>query len=373
MVAPMLSSGLPALFKLDQHPRIAQWLALLVLAVLFTVVLEQLRLPAALLLGPMLAAILCVSVGQASIRVGSLPFTLAQGFIGMMIAQSLSPEILAEIRAQWPIIIGSAFFVIVVANGLGYILARQRILPGTTAIWGCSPGAATAQMVMAGLYGGDMRLVAFMQYLRLVLVAGFASGIASVFLGSSDTPKPAPVWFPSLTTWPFAETFVVAVATALIARRLQIPAGPLLMPLIMGALLRNLGLLQISLPPWLLALSFGLVGWTVGLQFTWAIMLHAARAFPKILLSILTLMALCGLYALGLTYIAGVDLLTAYLATSPGGADSIAIIAASSPADMSFVMALQTARFILVVITGPSVSRFVLKRLEREAVHEPMA
>jgi len=361
---------LRTVIKLDHRPKLVQWLTLLALSVPFTLALDYLKLPAALLLGPMLAAILCGVAGQATIRVASLPFALAQGFTGMMIAQSLSPEILGEIKMQWPIILGSAFFVIAVANGLGYILARQRILPGTTAVWGCSPGAATAQMVMAGLHGGDMRLVAFMQYLRLVLVAAFASGIASVFLVSSGAPKPAPGWFPSLVNWPFAETVCLGVATVLIARRLQIPAGPLLMPLIVAALLRNLGLLQIALPPWLLAVSFGLVGWTVGLQFTRAIMLHAARAFPKILLSIFALMGLCGFYAFALTYIAKVDLLTAYLATSPGGADSIAIIAASSPADMSFVMALQTARFILVVITGPSISRFVLKRLKLET--EPL-
>jgi len=357
---------LRAVIKLDQRSRITQWLMLLVLSALLTIALEYLRLPAALLLGPMLAAIFCVSAGQAAIRVGPMLFVLAQGFIGTMIAQSLSPEILAEIKAQWPIILGSAFFVITAANGLGFILARQRILPGTTAIWGSSPGAATAQMVMAGLYGGDMRLVAFMQYLRIVLVAGVASCIASFFLVSSGAPRPEPDWFPPLANWPFAETLVVAVVTALISHRLHVPAGPLLMPLIVGAVLRNLGLLEILLPPWLLAGAYGLVGWAVGLQFTRAIMLHAARAFPKILLSMLTLMGVCGLYAFALTYIAKVDLLTAYLATSPGGADSIAIIAASSPVDMSFVMALQTARFVLVVITGPSVSRFVLKRLKLE-------
>jgi uncharacterized protein len=54
--------------------------------------------------------------------------------------------------------------------------------------------------------------------------------------------------------------------------------------------------------------------------------------------------------------------MTAYLAMSPGGADSVAIIAASSKVDVSFVMALQTARFVVVLLIGPSLARFIAER-----------
>ena len=54
--------------------------------------------------------------------------------------------------------------------------------------------------------------------------------------------------------------------------------------------------------------------------------------------------------------------LTAYLATSPGGADSVAIIAASSShVDVPFVMAMQMARFILVLLVGPALARAVAR------------
>ncbi len=39
---------------------------------------------------------------------------------------------------------------------------------------------------------------------------------------------------------------------------------------------------------------------------------------------------------------AGVDFMTAYLATSPGGLDTVAAIAAGSSADMALIMAMQT-------------------------------
>ena len=62
----------------------------------------------------------------------------------------------------------------------------------------------------------------------------------------------------------------------------------------------------------------------------------------------------------------GGDPLTAYLATSPGGMDSIAIIAAASrDVNLSFIMALQMARFLFVLFFGPAVSRLVARTVKQ--------
>ena len=71
---------------------------------------------------------------------------------------------------------------------------------------------------------------------------------------------------------------------------------------------------------------------------------------------------MCGGIAALMVYVAGVDPLTAYLATSPGGSDSIAIIAASTEVDLSFVMAMQTVRMIAVLFIGPPLTRFISTR-----------
>jgi uncharacterized membrane protein AbrB (regulator of aidB expression) len=60
-----------------------------------------------------------------------------------------------------------------------------------------------------------------------------------------------------------------------------------------------------------------------------------------------------------LVEVAGIDPLTAYLATSPGGVDSAAIIATSSKVDLPFVMSMQTARLLIVLCIGPALSRRV--------------
>ena len=44
------------------------------------------------------------------------------------------------------------------------------------------------------------------------------------------------------------------------------------------------GVTGYQLPQWLLALSYAMIGWSIGLNFTRPILLHAARALPQILL-----------------------------------------------------------------------------------------
>jgi uncharacterized membrane protein AbrB (regulator of aidB expression) len=63
-----------------------------------------------------------------------------------------------------------------------------------------------------------------------------------------------------------------------------------------------------------------------------------------------------------LVLLAGVAPLTAYLATSPGGADSVVVIAATSAVDAGFVMAMQLVRFLMVLVLGPRVTAWLAKK-----------
>src|SRR5258707_12210422 len=101
-----------------------------------------------------------------------------RAIIGCMIARVLTSTIIHSFLHEWPLFLGISFLVIVASCLLGWLISRFRILPETTAIWGLLPGAASAMMVMADAYGADARLVAFMQYVRVVMVALVASIIA---------------------------------------------------------------------------------------------------------------------------------------------------------------------------------------------------
>ena len=247
---------------------------------------------------------------------------------------------------------------------LGYLISRWKVLPGTTAVWGSTPGAASAMVLMADAFGADARLVAFMQYLRVIFVSMAAALIARLWVDTSGV-EPAPiVWFPPID-WPaFAATLAIAAGGAAAGRLSRFPAGTFLGPMILGIALHLGGYVELQLPPWLLAISYAVIGWSIGLNFTRTILRHAARALPQIVASILALIAFCAALGFAMSRALGIDPLTAYLATSPGGMDSVAIIAAASDqVDISFVMALQTARFLVVLVAGPPLARLLARRV----------
>jgi hypothetical protein len=329
-------------------------------SLVFVVPLELVRFPAAVLLGAMAGGIV-VAMFAGRLTIPFAPFALAQGLIGCLMARAIGPDILMEIARQWPIFLLGVCSVLVVSTTLGVLLARWKVLPGATAIWGSAPGAAAVMVLMSEGYGGDPRLVAFMQYVRVMLVAVVASIVAR-FAGMSGTAA-AIDWFPQISAAAFAETLAIAALSAVIGVRFKIPAGPLLISLFAGAVLSSTGAVSIILPPWLMAICYALVGWSIGLRFTREILRYAARVFPKVAAATLAFIALCGGIAWVLHLALGIDPLTAYLATSPGGADSVVIIASASHVDLPFVVAMQTARFMLVMVAGPALVKLVVGRL----------
>ena len=336
----------------------AQWIALLIASAALGALLQALRIPAALLLGPMLAGIAIAAIG-ADARVPNWAFLLAQGLIACMIAKMAPLAIAGELLSRWPIFVFGVLAVIAVSTFLGWLLTRMHVLPGTAVLWGSSPGAATAMIVMAEAHGADARLVAFMQYLRVAVVAGGASVVARLWNLDLSHATTHIDWFPPVAGWPLVETLALAILGPLLAHKLNIRSGAFLLPLVVGLLLSHLGWMTIELPPWVLLLSYALIGWSIGLRFTRALLVHVARALPRVLACTVTLILLCGVLAAVLVFTAGVDPLTAYLATSPGGADSVAIIAASSKVDVPFVMAMQTTRLVAVIFLAPIITRYL--------------
>ncbi len=158
----------------------------------------------------MIAAI-AAGLLSAVVRVSD-PLTLAaQGIVSMLIASAMKPETFVAFLADWPLFVAVVIATIVASSALGWLMGQRRIVPGTTAIWGSSPGGASAMVLMAEAFGTDARLVALMQYMRVVVVAGGAALMATLALDLGDGPPPPIVWFPALDARDFAATIAIAV------------------------------------------------------------------------------------------------------------------------------------------------------------------
>jgi membrane AbrB-like protein len=338
-----------------------RWLGLALASALLSAALLALHMPAAVLLGCMLVG-LAFSVWGTPLAVPRRAFGWGQGLLGCLMAQSLHPDQLGQVAAHWPAVLGTTVLLLAASSGLGWWLMRRQIMPGTTAVWGMAPGAASAMVVMAEEYGADVRLVAFMQYTRVVAVTVVAALVARAAGAHLPVAVSGLDWLALGPPANLLLTAALVLGGSWLARRFDISGGAMVLPLVASVLVQLVWDVAPALPPALMALAYASIGWSVGLRFTRGVLLHALRALPRVLAAMALLMGV-GLASGGVLVLAmGLDPLSAYLATSPGGADSMAVIAATSSVDTSFVMAMQLARFLLVLLSGPAISRWLAER-----------
>jgi membrane AbrB-like protein len=340
-----------------------EWAGLVAASLVLSGLLEAARLPAAQLLGPMIAAIAFGAAG-AEIRIPRPAFVAAQGIVGCLIARSITGAIVASLARDWAAMLLVVASTILSGGLVGWLLGRFGSLPGSVAAWGSSPGGAAAMVAMADASGADPRLVALMQYVRVVCVVVVASLVARLVLPGGAPPvlpHAAPPADLIGDLGPLAATLAVALVGTLLGVRLRLPAGGLLGPMILGAALHATGLVEITIPGPLLALAYAGIGWFVGLRFSKETLAIAWRALPEIIAGSFVLIALGAVSAWLLIQVRHTDPLTAFLATTPGGIDSIAIIAIGSNVDVAFVMALQAMRVFLVILTGAPLARLIIR------------
>jgi hypothetical protein len=342
-------------------PAPLQWGGLLALSAAIGAVWLSVGLPAGLLLGPLIGGIV-FGVNGVRLSVPGVPYLAAQGLIGAMVSASVTPALFAAFRADAMLFAALMATTLLGAAALGWLISRSGLIPGATAVYGTSPGAASAMVLLSEAEGADGRLVAFMQYSRVLLVALAAALVAHFWAGSAGVRTPGAPWLASVHWGNLALVFGLGAAGQQLARLLRLQAWALLGPMLLLSALHAGGWLTIDVPRWLLAASYALLGWHIGLSFRREALRHAGTALPVVVGAALAMMSFCGLMAWCLAHFAQVDPLTAYLATSPGGLDSVAIIAASTPrVDVPFVLALQSVRLVFVIALAPLITRLVVQ------------
>ncbi|MEI4487871.1 AbrB family transcriptional regulator [Frigidibacter sp. MR17.14] len=341
--------------------RLGQWALMLAGGLLLGLGLERLHVPAALMLGPILMGATLALRGVA-IRVGRIPHQFGQAIAGTLIALNLDPSVLGQTLQLWPVVI---FFVVVtlaLACVTGLVAARLTRLDQEVAVWGFMPGMAGTMIAMAHDRGIDSRMVAFIQILRLLMVIGTMIAVGAALVGAA---QPHGAGAPAADAASTALVLGLGLLGIAAARYLpMLPAGATLVPLVLACLLWVNGV-NIAIPHWLVALGYLFIGAQAGLRFTPDLLRTGARALPMLVVSVLLLLGLCALSGVLLSLVAGVDLMSAMLATVPGSIDSIALIAISTGSDISFIMALQTVRLFAVVLLGPPLARAVLHLCDR--------
>jgi hypothetical protein len=342
-------------------------LALLVLAILAGFAIKALGLPAAFLTGPLLVAATFSITNRPVIRFPVFLYRLAQSVIGVMLSFSITAKSLQTIAANWAPVIALVLTMLVLTTISGIVLRRFTNLPPGTALLGTLPGGAGEMIAMSDSLGADVRLVTVMQYGRLLAIL-VAISLVGHFAGSSmggAHPVTQPAAVHPAEPFHYLISVIIALIGAAVGTRFRIPAGTVIIPALLAGLAGILGAPAAPWPPAILGTAYLVLGLQIGSNFDSAVVEQLKRLGFFVVLSNFFLLGASALLAIAVMPILKIDLLSAYLAATPGGLDSVAALATDLKADAALILAVHSLRLIGVLVLGPFLVQIVARRLAR--------
>jgi hypothetical protein len=319
--------------------------------------LNQAGLPSSYLFAALIVGLAVALLLPGSVNVPRPAFIAGQALTGVALGAFVRSSALSALAHSWlPVTLVSAatLGICIVA---GALLSRFTGLDPPTAQLGSVAGGASGIVAMADDLGADARIVAFMQYLRVlvvVLITPLILGVAfpghhgGAVHGTSTLGQPRD-WLLS---------FGVAAAGVAIAELAHMTGGTLLAPMVLAAVVvLAVPGGEFTVPQLVAQTAFALIGLQVGLRFTIETVRLLGRLLLPVLLSILGLLIACFGLALVLEATTSVSLVDAYLATTPGGLFAVLAVAFGAGANTTFILAVQALRLLVMVLLAPVVVR----------------
>ncbi|UJA19429.1 AbrB family transcriptional regulator [Thermoleophilia bacterium SCSIO 60948] len=342
---------------------VLRWIAIGVVSVAAGIALDAVGLPSSLLLAALFVGL---AVALSPLRSPVMPagvFRASQAMAGVALGTYLQEDSLVALADSWLAVALVSLATLGASLLAGVVLARTTSLDAPTAALGSIAGGASGIVGMAGELGADDRTVAFMQYLRvLIVVAVTPLGIALLFGDVDVGSAPQADLLGDPLDWPIAAA--LAAAGAFAAMRLRVTAGVLLGPMVLTGIVVLTGLGGgFDVPAILSQAAFGLIGLQVGLGFTPQAVRDLRRVAAPTLAMIGFLIVVCFGFAAALAATTHATLLDSYLATTPGGLYAVVAVAFGSGADTTFIVGVQSLRVIAMVLLAPIAVRWTLRRV----------
>ncbi len=269
----------------------------------------------------------------------------------------------AALGSDWPIVVAVAVGTLVLSVAGGALLGLHRDVSPLTGALSLVAGGASGLVAIARELGGDDRVVAVVQYLRVALITASMPVVVTLIYHATKPGNPANPQNASLP-WYFGLPIIVAIVLVGAAggRLIRLPGAGLLGPLAVTIALELTGLsFGLAVPMVLVQVGYALIGWQAGLSFT----RESLRAIERILPAALGLIVVLNVAAAGLgvllSRVAGISLLDGYLATSPGGIYAVLATAADTGSNVTFVIAAQVIRVLLMLFAAPVIARVFMR------------
>jgi membrane AbrB-like protein len=307
-------------------------------------------LPAGLVSGSVVAVATAALLG----RPVKLPLVLAQFcavVIGILLGAVVTPETLRGV-ATWPASIALLMIcsIVMIAATMTYL----RVVHGwdaLSALLASSPGALAQAISLATELGGDLRAIAIVQTVRiLLLVVGLPNGLA---LFGQVAPSVAVLRGPAdfSVLGQMVLLAVVSTACALALLKVRFPGGLLFGAMVGSAILHGSGLIHAVLPWWIGSAATITLGAVVGSRFANMTVRMLVGYLGAAFGSFAVAMSVATIFILIVAYFFPFPIANIVIAFSPGAQDTMMVLALALHLDPVYVGAHHLARFLVVTIS----------------------
>ncbi len=289
-----------------------------------------------------------------------LPHSLARAFyivLGMSIGAVATPKTVLGV-ATWPLSIAAVTVAMgAVTLGTTVYLKRVHGWDTLTAVFGGIPGGLSQVMVLAAEQGLELRAIAIVQSMRVVILAVCVP--AGLGLAGLAGPARLPVGAVALAEAPWELVIMAAlsVAVALALLRAGFPGGLIFGPMVVSGILHGGGYVHVTFPPWFANIAMIALGAVAGSRFTgtpFRLMLgYLGAAIGSFFVAVIIAAA----FALGVTLLLSLRVGDVVVAYAPGSIDAMMILALALHLDPVFVGAHHLARVFTVTLALPFIAR----------------
>lgn len=349
--------------------QVLTWLLLIAATVAVTVPLTYVNVPSAALFAALAVGIVLALTSLAPARIPRRAGVAAQGVLGVYIGTMVQHDAAAALGSDWPLVVGVVVATLVLSLAAGAVLGLHREVSPLTGSLALVAGGASGLVAIARELGGDDRVVSVVQYLRVAMVTA-SMPVVVTLIHHADRSHPAVVEPVDAAPWYVSLGMLVAlvVVGAVGGRLLHLPGAGLLGPLGLTVGLQLTGLsFGLTVPTVLVQIAYMLVGWQAGLAFTTESLRAIARMLPTAIGLIVVLgVGTAGLGAL-LAHHTSLTPLEGYLATSPGGVYAVLATAVETGSNVTFIIAAQVLRVLLMLFAAPLLARMLVRLSRRVA------
>lgn len=359
--------------------RILRWVLLIAVTAAVTVPLELVGVPSAALFAALAVGIVLALSSLAPSRVPRPLGVAAQGVLGVYIGTMVQQDAVGALSSDWPIVIAVAVATLLLSIVAGALLGLRRDVTPLTGSLALVAGGASGLVAIARELGGDDRVVSVVQYLRVALVTASMPVVVALIYHADKSREATLVIETDSAPWYLSIGMLIALifVGSLAGKLIRLPGAGLLGPLALTVVLELTGLsFGLSVPMVLVQAGYMLIGWQAGLAFTRESLRAIGRMLPAAIGLIFVLTVATAGLGMVLAHFTGLTPLEGYLATSPGGVYAVLATAAETGSNVTFIIAAQVVRILLMLFAAPFMARgvvWVSERFSRQsrAITEP--